>query len=185
MKYQTLINVSFVKAGSGSVTPRVNLPVSALQALGVTEKERTVVMNYDPDNQHITIKKYYPLETFDFDFEYKFIEKINDCYSKITSEYFDLMGITGSKDTFSMMFGGKEIKKEPCERDNRLLFNEETVVQTILRKKQIIIYVDELFFNNVNAQCYKKHIQKLKATLKELAENENLSFNESSEIVDE
>lgn len=184
MKYQTLINVSFVKAGSGSVTPRVNLPVSALQAIGVNENNRAVVVSYDAENDQVAIKKYFPLETFNFDFEYKFIKKINDCYSKITSEYFDLKGITGSKNTFSLMFGGREIKKEPCERDNRLLFDEKTVVQTLLQKRQITIYVDELFFNE-NAQCYKGHIEKLKDDLKELAKNENLSFNESLEIIDE
>ena len=184
MKYQTLINVSYVKAGSGSVTPRMNLPVSALQAMGVTEKERTVIMTYDPENEQIMLKKYYPLETFNFDFEYKFLKKINDCYAKITSEYFDLMGITGCKDTFSIMFGGKEINKEPCERDNRLLFDENSVVQIVLQKAQIIMYVDKKFFSDC-AQGFMRHVDKLKADLKELANKENISFNESDEIVDE
>lgn len=185
MKYQTLINVSYVKAGSGSVTPRLNLPVSALQAMGVTEKERAVMMTYDPESEQITLKKYYPLETFDFDFEYKFIKKINECYSKITSEYFDLRGITGRKNTFSMMFGGKEIKKAPCERDNQLLFDGNPVVQIILQKSQIIMYVDKSFFSSNSPQGYMGYIDKLKADLKELAKKENISFNESVEIVDE
>jgi len=183
MKYRTFINANFVKSGSGTMTARLNMPVTVLRDMGITESDRTVIWEYNPISKEITLKKYFPLETFDIDFEYKFVEKINDCFDKIIFDYFEQTHITGSKFTFSISIGGRQIGNKTCERDDCLMFDESPVLQILLQKNKISINVNISFFESLNFQPYKKYIEKLKVELQELAIKNKLSIEEGSEII--
>lgn len=49
------LNISFAKAGSGSITPRLIIPISWIKAMNITEEERTVEVEFDGKN--IIVKK--------------------------------------------------------------------------------------------------------------------------------
>ena len=183
MKYRTFINANFVKSGSGTMTARLNMPVTVLRDMGITEADRTVIWEYNPTNKEITLKKYSPLDTFDIDFEYKFVEKINDCFDKIIFDYFEKTKLTGSKRTFSISIGGRQIKTKTCERDDCLMFDEEPVLQVLLQKNKIAVNVDTSFFKASDFQIYMRYIKKLKIGLQELATKNTLLFEDGTDII--
>ncbi|RRD38794.1 AbrB/MazE/SpoVT family DNA-binding domain-containing protein [Leptotrichia sp. OH3620_COT-345] len=49
-------NISFYKAGNGVAT-RVNVPITWLKELGITENNKTVELVLDKENKTICIKK--------------------------------------------------------------------------------------------------------------------------------
>ena len=49
-------NISFYKAGNGKAT-RVNVPITWLKEMGITENYKSVEMIYDKEKQVICIKK--------------------------------------------------------------------------------------------------------------------------------
>lgn len=51
------LNVNFNKSGSGSLTPRLALPIVDLRDMGVTPENREINYYYDKKNQQIIIKK--------------------------------------------------------------------------------------------------------------------------------
>ncbi|MCC0642375.1 MULTISPECIES: AbrB/MazE/SpoVT family DNA-binding domain-containing protein [unclassified Clostridioides] len=52
------LNMSFSKSGSGSMYTRISLPITWVRDMGLTQEDKTVVVEYDEHNQTITIKKY-------------------------------------------------------------------------------------------------------------------------------
>lgn len=54
---ERLLNVSFNKAGSGSITKRITLPSSVLKDMGIDQKNRQVKFIYDSVNKEIIIRK--------------------------------------------------------------------------------------------------------------------------------
>jgi len=51
------LKIIFNKSGSGSITPKMNIPISWLKDMGVTIQEREVIAIYDEDKKEIIIKK--------------------------------------------------------------------------------------------------------------------------------
>lgn len=51
------MKISFGKSGSGSISPRVSLPLSWLKRVGITPEDREVEIIFDEKNQTIIIKK--------------------------------------------------------------------------------------------------------------------------------
>ena len=51
------MKISFGKSGSGSISPRVSLPLSWLKRVGITPEDREVEIILDEENQTIIIKK--------------------------------------------------------------------------------------------------------------------------------
>jgi len=54
-----ILNISFNKAGSGSMTKRLTLPSSILKKMGIDENNRQVLLMYDNDKNEIIIRKKY------------------------------------------------------------------------------------------------------------------------------
>ncbi|MCC0707267.1 AbrB/MazE/SpoVT family DNA-binding domain-containing protein [Clostridioides sp. ES-S-0190-01] len=52
------LNISFAKGGAGSTYTRISLPITWVRDMGLTQDDKTVVVEYDEYNQTITIKKY-------------------------------------------------------------------------------------------------------------------------------
>ncbi len=52
-----ILNISFNKAGSGSMTKRLTLPSSILKKIGIDENNRQVLLMYDDDKNEIIIRK--------------------------------------------------------------------------------------------------------------------------------
>lgn len=50
--------VSFSKSGSGSLTPRVIVPITWLREMGVTPDDKRINMEYDKESKQIIIKAY-------------------------------------------------------------------------------------------------------------------------------
>ena len=51
------MKISFGKSGSGSISPRVSLPLSWLKRVGITPEDREVEIVLDEESQAIVIKK--------------------------------------------------------------------------------------------------------------------------------
>lgn len=51
------LNVNFNKSGSGSLTPRLTLPIVDLRDMGVTPENREILYYYDKEKEQIIIKK--------------------------------------------------------------------------------------------------------------------------------
>lgn len=54
---ERILNVSFNKAGSGSITKRLTLPSSILKKMGIDENNRQVLLLYDDSKKEIIIRK--------------------------------------------------------------------------------------------------------------------------------
>lgn len=54
--YKRLLNISFGKSGSGSITPRLVLPKNWINIMGLTTENRQVVATFDEEKKQITIK---------------------------------------------------------------------------------------------------------------------------------
>ncbi|MCF2611802.1 AbrB/MazE/SpoVT family DNA-binding domain-containing protein [Fusobacterium perfoetens] len=52
-----ILKVSFFKSGSGSISPKLNLPKSFLDKINVNQEEREVEVIVNEDTQEIIIKK--------------------------------------------------------------------------------------------------------------------------------
>lgn len=177
MKHKTLINANFVRSGSGSLTARVNLPITILKHMEITESDRGLIFDYDMDKKEIILKKFTPLDEFSFEFEYKYIEKINDCFDNIMVDYFDQKGLTGSRWTFSRAIGGKEIAGVRYEREDYLKFDEQNVIEIFLQKRELTLKISANFFKNPKFTKYREDIKKLKIKLANLAKEDNIKFN--------
>ena len=54
---KTKINkVTLSKSGKGDITPKVSIPWSWLQGMGVTEQHREIKLSYDEEKNIITIE---------------------------------------------------------------------------------------------------------------------------------
>ena len=54
---ERILNVSYSKSGSGSITSRLSIPITDLRDMGVTPEERKVIYFYDKENQQMVIRK--------------------------------------------------------------------------------------------------------------------------------
>lgn len=52
-----ILKVSFFKSGSGSISPKLNLPKTFLDKIGVNQEEREVEVEINEETQEITIRK--------------------------------------------------------------------------------------------------------------------------------
>jgi hypothetical protein len=55
MEKRTL-RIIFTKSGSGSISPKINIPMKWIRELGITEDDREVILEFDKD-RIILIKK--------------------------------------------------------------------------------------------------------------------------------
>ncbi|MGL5853662.1 MAG: AbrB/MazE/SpoVT family DNA-binding domain-containing protein [Cetobacterium sp.] len=51
------LKVTFSKSGSGSITPRISLPITLLKEMGINPEEREVELVYNRSKKQIIIKK--------------------------------------------------------------------------------------------------------------------------------
>lgn len=55
---KTKINkVTLSKSGKGDITPKLSIPWSWLQGIGVNEQEREIRLSYDEERKVITVEK--------------------------------------------------------------------------------------------------------------------------------
>ncbi len=52
-----VLKISFFKSGSGSISPKLNIPKSYLDKLRITQEEREVEVEVREDTQEIVIRK--------------------------------------------------------------------------------------------------------------------------------
>ena len=52
-----ILKVSFFKSGSGSVSPKLNIPKTFLDKIGVNQEEREIEIEVNEDTQEIIIRK--------------------------------------------------------------------------------------------------------------------------------
>ncbi|MGO1042235.1 AbrB/MazE/SpoVT family DNA-binding domain-containing protein [Clostridioides difficile] len=52
------LNIIYNKSGRGNITNRITLPFTWVRDMGITQDDRTVLVEYNEHNQTITIKKY-------------------------------------------------------------------------------------------------------------------------------
>lgn len=52
-----ILKITFNKGGSGSLSPRIAIPMTYLKDMGITPDEREVILEYDNINQKIIITK--------------------------------------------------------------------------------------------------------------------------------
>lgn len=55
---ERILNVSFYSSGSGSPSSRINLPISWLYSLGISNEKREVRVVFDRDTGKIVISKF-------------------------------------------------------------------------------------------------------------------------------
>lgn len=49
--------VNFAKSGSGSYTPKTNLPMEWVKDMQISKEDNKILMEYDREKKEITIKK--------------------------------------------------------------------------------------------------------------------------------
>lgn len=54
---ERILKVIFNKSGSGSITPKLNIPMSWIKNMGVSIENREIVAIYNEETQEIIIKK--------------------------------------------------------------------------------------------------------------------------------
>ncbi len=54
---ERILKISFNKSGRGTFTPKIALPTSFINDMGITKEDRNVKVTYDEINKEITIKK--------------------------------------------------------------------------------------------------------------------------------
>ncbi len=54
---ERILNITFNKSGSGSITKRLTLPSSILKKMGIDENNRQVLLIYNDDKKEIIIRK--------------------------------------------------------------------------------------------------------------------------------
>ncbi len=52
-----VLKVSFFKSGSGSISPKLNIPKSFLDRIGVTQEDREIEITIDEKTSKIIIEK--------------------------------------------------------------------------------------------------------------------------------
>lgn len=52
-----ILKVSFFKSGSGSISPKLSIPKSFLDKIGVTQEEREIELLVNEDTKEIIIRK--------------------------------------------------------------------------------------------------------------------------------
>lgn len=52
-----VLKVSFFKSGSGSISPKVNIPKSYLEKLNITQEEREIEVEVREETEEIIIRK--------------------------------------------------------------------------------------------------------------------------------
>ncbi|MGL5592877.1 MAG: AbrB/MazE/SpoVT family DNA-binding domain-containing protein [Cetobacterium sp.] len=52
-----ILKVSFFKSGSGSISPKLSVPKSFLDTIGVTKEEREIEIEVKEDTKEIVIRK--------------------------------------------------------------------------------------------------------------------------------
>lgn len=52
-----VLKVSFFKSGSGSISPKLNIPKSFLDKIGVTQEDREIEITIDEKTSKIIIEK--------------------------------------------------------------------------------------------------------------------------------
>lgn len=52
-----ILKVMFNKSGSGSITPRLSIPISDLRKMGITPEDREINYYYDEENKQIILSK--------------------------------------------------------------------------------------------------------------------------------
>lgn len=52
-----ILKVSFGKSGSGSISPKLSIPKTFLDKIGVTQEEREIELEVNEDTKEITIRK--------------------------------------------------------------------------------------------------------------------------------
>lgn len=52
-----ILNVSFSKSGSGSISPKLSIPKSFLDKIGVNQENREIEVILNEDREEITIRK--------------------------------------------------------------------------------------------------------------------------------
>lgn len=51
------LKVNYNKSGSGSYSPKINLPIVDLRDMGITPEEREIIYYYDKEKKQIIIQK--------------------------------------------------------------------------------------------------------------------------------
>ncbi len=51
------LKISFGKSGSGSISPKLSIPKTFLDKIGVTQEEREIELEVNEDTKEITIRK--------------------------------------------------------------------------------------------------------------------------------
>ena len=51
------LKISFGKSGSGSISPKLSIPKSFLDKIGITQEEREIEIEVNEDTQEIIIRK--------------------------------------------------------------------------------------------------------------------------------
>lgn len=54
---ERILKISFNKSGRGTFTPKIALPISYINDMGITMDDRNVKVMYDENLKEITIKK--------------------------------------------------------------------------------------------------------------------------------
>ena len=52
-----ILKVSFFKSGSGSISPKLSIPKSFLDKIGITQEEREIEIEVNENTQEIIIRK--------------------------------------------------------------------------------------------------------------------------------
>ena len=51
------LKISFGKSGSGSISPKLSIPKTFLDKIGVTQEDRKIELEVNEDTKEITIRK--------------------------------------------------------------------------------------------------------------------------------
>ena len=54
---ERILKVLFGKSGSGSISPRISLPMSWIKDMGLSQENREVTVKYDENKKQIIIEK--------------------------------------------------------------------------------------------------------------------------------
>lgn len=54
---ERILKVLFGKSGSGSISPRISLPMSWIKDMGLSQENREVTVKYDEKKKQIIIEK--------------------------------------------------------------------------------------------------------------------------------
>ena len=55
---ERILKINFNKSGSGSYTPKLALPATFINKMGITKEEREIKIIFDEEKKEIILKKY-------------------------------------------------------------------------------------------------------------------------------